>query len=107
MFAKLLFLALLVSSLDALEHDLVVHSAPADDIVPESPEEDVDTNSPLVSAVQGDAFESAGEDGNSELTGDIEDSADEEDATTSLAQTSKKTRMKKRKCRISLVRRCT
>ena len=75
MFAKLLFLALLVSSLDALEHDLVVHSAPADDIVPESPG--------ALTAVQEEPFENenTGRDANSEVTNDSED-ADIEDADT-------------------------
>ena len=62
---------------------LAVHSAPTD-IVPEATRALAD--SPFVSAVQEEPFESAGEDANSELTGDIEESADEEDAATSLAQ---------------------
>ena len=62
---------------------LAVHSAPTD-IVPKAT--NALTDSPLVSAVQEEPFESADEDANSELTGDIEDSADGEDATTSLAQ---------------------
>jgi hypothetical protein len=70
---------------------LVVHSAPADDIVPESPE--ALTGTPYVSAAQEEPFENGNtnRDANSEVTNDIEDAdiedfTDEEDAVTSLAQ---------------------
>lgn len=69
---------------------LSVHSAPTD-IVPEVTR--ALTDSPFVSAVQEEPFESAGEDANSELTGDIEDSADGEDAATSLAQSTSVTEL--------------
>ena len=75
---------------------LVVHSAPADDIVPESPE--ALTGTPYVSAAQEEPFENedTDRDANSEVTNDSEDAdiedadnedfTDEEDAITSLAQ---------------------
>ena len=69
----------------------VAHSAPTDDIVPEAAEEP--TSSRFVSAVTKEPFESTDrnadpENANSEVTDEMEDSADEEDASTSLAQLS-------------------